>query len=342
MIRNMRLVRAASIAALVIAAPARAALVCADTGDEIQAALDQVMSIGEDATIRIVAGTYARPFYLSLTEQAPTIDISGGWNAGCTAQDGGSTILDGQHAHQILYMDSFGSARAQVRISRLTFVGGEAPDSTFGGVPGGLDIWGTAGIVIEQNQFIGNAADTHTPAALGVYGPGSGLLILRNNLFVANTGQCAAFVNDSSTAAVISGNTFVANTSNASSTGGLVLDGSAAYVIANNILWNNTGGDLYLAGSGGQYLFHNDIGFVGGTPIAPGSEGNLSVAPQFASGLLNFRLAPDSPLVNRGFDLSSGDIGAWDLAGGERLQGVHVDIGAYESDVLLRDGFDPG
>jgi len=64
--------------------------------------------------------------------------------------------------------------------------------------------------------------------------------------------------------------------------------------------------------------------------------------PQFASGLLNFRLAPDSPLVNRGFDLSSGDIGAWDLAGGERLQGVHVDIGAYESDVLLRDGFDPG
>jgi hypothetical protein len=57
MIRNTPLARAASLASLVIAAPARAALVCADTGDEIQAALDQVMSIGEDATIRIVAGT---------------------------------------------------------------------------------------------------------------------------------------------------------------------------------------------------------------------------------------------------------------------------------------------
>lgn len=338
---HARIAQCASLAAwLAVVFDARAALVCAHTGDEIQEALDQIVFVGEDTTIRIVGGTYARPFWISLTEQSPIIDISGGWNQDCSTQDGEATILDGQHAYQILYIDSFGSARAQVRISRLSFVSGEVPDSTFGGLPGGLDIWGTSGIVIEQNVFVGNNADENTPAALGVSGPISGSLILRNNLFIGNVGLHAASIRSDAPLVIVAGNTIVGNPGNASSTGGLTLDGDAPYVIANNILWNNAGGDLYLYGTGAQLLYHNDIGVVGGTPADPESEGNLSVDPGFAPGILNFGLAPDSPLVNSGYDLSSADLGGWDIDGAPRDQGLHVDIGAYESDVLLRDGFD--
>ena len=62
----------------------------------------------------------------------------------------------------------------------------------------------------------------------------------------------------------------------------------------NNILWSNEGGDLYLYGTGAQLLLHNDIGVLGGTPPDPDSEGNVSVDPGFAPGLLTFSLAPDS------------------------------------------------
>jgi hypothetical protein len=335
------LAQCASLAAwLAVAFDARAALICAHTGDEIQNALDQIVFVGEDTTIRIVGGTYARPLWISLTEQSPIIDISGGWNPDCSAQDGGATILDGQHAHQILYIDSFGNARAQVRISRISFVAGEVPDSTLGGLPGGLDIWGTSGIVIEQNVFVANTADEHTPAALGVWGPISGSLILRNNLFVGNVGLHAASIRSDAPLVIVAGNTIVGNPGNASSTGGLTLDGAAPYVVVNNILWSNEGGDLYLYGTGAQLLFHNDIGVLGGTPADPNSEGNVSVDPYFAPGILNFSLAPDSPLVNAGYDLSAADIGAWDIDDAPRQQGVHVDIGAYESDVLMRDGFE--
>jgi copper-binding protein NosD len=342
MMRNPRQpMRTAALAVLLAAAVhARAAQVCAHTGDEIEDALAQIEFVGEDTTIRVVGGTYARPLWISLTGQSPLIDMSGGWNSDCSRQDGAATILDGQHAYQILYIDSFGSARANVRISRLSFVNGEVPDSTFGGLPGGLDIWGTSGIVIEQNVFVGNRSDEHTPAALGVSGPISGSLVLRNNLFIGNIGMHAASIHTDAPLAIVAGNTIVANPSNASSTGGLTLDGAASFVVVNNIIWNNDGGDLYLDSTGVEFLYHNDIGALGGVSPDADSEGNLSVAPGFAPGLLNFGLAPDSPLVNRGYDLSATDIGAFDIDGGPRSLGLHVDIGAYESDVLLRDGFE--
>ncbi len=46
-------------------------------------------------------------------------------------------------------------------------------------------------------------------------------------------------------------------------------------------------------------------------------------------------------LNNNLFIGNSGGSGSLDLGGSQRLIGAHVDIGAYESDVLLRDGFGP-
>ena len=54
-----------------------------------------------------------------------------------------------------------------------------------------------------------------------------------------------------------------------------------------------------------------------------------------------FRPAPVSPLVNAGLDTPPGVLDCCDLSGVQRVVGAHIDIGAYESDVLLRDGFEP-
>jgi len=45
-------------------------------------------------------------------------------------------------------------------------------------------------------------------------------------------------------------------------------------------------------------------------------------------------------IFNAGVDSPAGGTGATDADGGTRKIGKHVDIGAYESDVLFRNGFE--
>jgi len=65
--------------------------------------------------------------------------------------------------------------------------------------------------VIEQNVFVANSANEHTPAALGVWGPISGSLILRNNLFIGNVGLHAASIRSDAPLVIVAGNTIVGN-----------------------------------------------------------------------------------------------------------------------------------
>ena len=74
------------------------------------------------------------------------------------------------------------------------------------------------------------------------------------------------------------------------------------------------------------------------------SSPRRDVDPQFAPcpGFLcfNFELSPQSPLVDAGDDTTPGGLTAIDLAGKPRVLGAHVDIGAYENEVIFVDGFE--
>lgn len=63
--------------------------------------------------------------------------------------------------------------------------------------------------------------------------------------------------------------------------------------------------------------------------------------PQFGSAT-NLRPKRSSPLIDAGLNAPTGGLPGASFDGGPRLVGPRVDIGAYELDELLVDGFDPG
>ena len=116
---------------------------------------------------------------------------------------------------------------------------------------------------------------------------------------------------------------------------------SANTRLANNIIWDNAGYDLDVVAFFSPVLLDNDIGVAGLTP-ATGSAGNISTDPLFvdsASG--NYRLRTSSPARDAGDNTPPGTIRNYDLDGLARIDGVIVDMGAYEvHDVIFADGFE--
>ena len=127
---------------------------------------------------------------------------------------------------------------------------------------------------------------------------------------------------------------------------GLFVGGNGHFVLSDNIIWNNagSGGSDFVAASANSRTA-DDIGIVGAGSVAGDVAGELSVDPQFAAceGFVcfDFELARSSPLVDAGDDDPPGGLSDADLAGKPRVIGSHVDIGAYENDRLLADGFEP-
>jgi hypothetical protein len=55
---------------------------------------------------------------------------------------------------------------------------------------------------------------------------------------------------------------------------------------------------------------------------------------------VDYRLAPNSPAIDAGDDFPPGSVGPTDFTGQPRIQGRHVDIGAYETEVASPTGGD--
>lgn len=334
----------AALAALIALAapwPAQAATFCADTVPEIVAAMDTAKANGEDDDIRIVAGTYLLDETLRLGNsetESFALSFSGRWNADCSEPSaGGASTLSGRGERQVLALSL--PADTDLAISDLAFVSGLAAFGASGGV---LDVTGGRTILIDRIQVYGNTLENGAaPLRVDTGGPDA-VLTLRNSLLFDNDAHAITGAQLASSQGEVNvvGNTITANTSSIPCPcSGLNYAGTSAYTISNNLVWGNEGGDVFVNPLNAIHL-HNDIGAYAGGSQSPGagSSGDVSLDPVFADD--GVHLSPTSPLANAGFDEAPGGLGDLDGGRGERRIGARVDIGAFETDVLFRDGFE--
>lgn len=214
-----------------------------------------------------------------------------------------------------------------------------APNAPYGGLDGfrvingkgddsgGLDApgaypWGWsdppgAGLTVAHNVFTRNTGKLTGGAYIA--GPAA----IHDNVFF-NNGATGVGALQAGRGARVMGNTVVANSGQSG-----CLSAGPASLMANNIVAFNFGGAT--VGQGGTMrnncLYgYEDAGYVPGVP-----DGNLRADPHFAAWRQgDLRLQPDSPCVDTGDGLLA--VGDRDAAGGPRVRGAGVDIGALESD----------
>lgn len=327
--------------AFVPAMPARAAITwCVDTPAALQGALTAAQANGDDDYISLVAGSYNLPVGLVFdSQESHNLILLGGFDAGCNGP-GGETWLNGQGAVRPLtvQIDS-----GRLLIHRITFFNGFA--STTGG---GLSaVTQTGNLSILLGRFIANAS---TAGAGGAYlASASGKIYVTGSLVHANHGAAVGgMVLDQNDVGLVLNNTLAANITDApTAPGGLLLGGSGHYDVGNNIVWDNAppGGADFRADAPHRRR-HNDMEIVAGGFPPDSTLGELSVDPQFEDcgfACLDLRLSPASPLVDAGLDAILEDLGPGpvDIDGLPRLLGPHIDIGAYENEILFVDGFGP-
>ncbi|MCF6299527.1 MAG: hypothetical protein L3J52_00145 [Proteobacteria bacterium] len=339
-----------------------AAEFCVTTSAELQSALDDANTNNQHNLIKIVEGIYqtlgSEFSYNSMDNKSGwDLEISGAWSEfmtdPCGQQSSGSpflTTLNGIGDNRVMQIIAAGNAN--ITISSVFFINGLVGGGFSGG---GLLVFSTqndhTGIFrLQRNAFINNKADFDSAVSVS----GFTTMIVSNNLFVSNNALSAfaiALEQNDANGIYFTNNTVYDNTKstfNGLSTGAYITaSGSSNAAIYNNILWDNDHNfgseniDLELAGDGDFYVSHNDIGMKIGVAALVDFR-NISVAPKFGSGFLNFRQLPSSMLINLGMSPLTNPpipitfeqdwaLGSLDMYGRDRRQKGQVDIGSSES-----------
>lgn len=376
------------LAGLWNAGQAFASTLCVTTADELTAALATAQAEKTSThEIRIHTGQYTAPpggWHVDV-HQTGTIVISGGFQDGnCQTQmwspDASLTRLDGNQAVRPLTIaTSFDPDvpfnGGQITVSGLTFENGSG-DSVAGLKISDSGPIYSGSILVERNIFRNNVATVYqqdnSAGALvaATDGPdfsGNVFLIVRDNLFVGNSApDGAAALLFSNNSIDVNDNTFTGNQTTGIRTNEpplavhtpVAIFTLAQIIYSNNIFWANNPqnvdgtfdlrADSTVRAELAADLFNNDIQTLHGTPR--NQDGNTAVDPGFVDAAQgDFRLVPDSPLVDAGKDDPDGGFAivalnggatAVDLQGEGRVQGLHHDIGAYESGIVFQNGFD--
>jgi len=330
--------------------PLLAATFCVTTPSQFQAALSAAAGNGAHDQVRVHIGNYDVS-NVDLVYDPPSgnsnLEISGGWVAffenpcGIRLDDPWQTTLDGGDQGRILRI-AVDDGQADVSVRQLVFMSGHVDPGLGGGlsIAYGADAVGT--VVVERNVFLLNSADQ--AGALNIQG--SSLQKITNNLFLLNEGasRAATYLTTTGLFGVsFTNNTVLSNThSNANQPTVSIAAGRA--FMANNNFWDNDGYDASLGANGDRYAYNNNyqsLQLVGGEIL----QDNLNVEPEYQSGLFNFTPVRNSPLVDAGHE-PEGTAPLWDLTeldlnSSLRLVGAHVDIGAFENEMIFADGFDP-
>jgi hypothetical protein len=230
------------------------------------------------------------------------------------------------------------STNGEIFVNNLTFQNGESTEPG-----GGLQV--NYGGAVNKMAVIGPniIRDNHTSSYAGglyVYGAGTTFAVtVYENVIVNNKADSddgGAYVLTSGTvSAVVQNNTVANNISGTGPIGGLRCGGSPGFNLYSNIVWGNTGTDIYLA-PGQHVLYYNDYGSLVGPPPFE-TNGNLSSDPKFIdSDVGNFHLGKGSPALGASSEayrlLSDVEGMAWPQTGS-------VDMGAYEETIFI-DGFE--
>ncbi len=343
-----------------------AATFCVTTSNALVSALDVADDNNESDVIRIAKGTYISPGFLYRGDGDYDLVIIGGWIGAFGSSCGFrfssvspfDTVIDGNNTNRGIKI--FLTDSANLTVTSLYFVNGDTLENG-GGINVRTDFGSYTGdILIERNAFINNSATQGS--ALHISNK-SYLTIVRNNLFVANTAQSLATIvlrqSNPGKGIYFTNNTVMNNENTVSSSSAglnISLYENTKALVANNLLWNNQtpNGDADFQGGGIDrdiYMYNNDIGVMVDTVIFEES-GNISLLPMLNA--FNFIPQATSPLVNAGTEPPQFQqkpplfyeywiLGALDIGGDTRLQGNHVDIGAYEFEIpilIFEDSFE--
>lgn len=189
---------AALLATLAVAGEASAAVHCVNTTAALRNTLVAVRGDGVSDEIRIVAGNYPIPnqssdyVYSGGVTGGENLTISGGWNAGCTAQVTGAegTRLSGGGVRPVMFLDSSLGATGTLTVRRLSVVDGRATD----GRAGGLTYDGVANLLLDGLILSGNHASGQlAPGALRVIVSGSSRAARVRNLLIHGNHSEAGF-----------------------------------------------------------------------------------------------------------------------------------------------------
>lgn len=336
-----------------VANQAHAELYCVSTSTQLLNAIASANG-GGASEIRVRSGVYSftpsgSAAAINITD-ASDLEISGGWNTGCTqvtATSPDATVLSAQGLGRLLDIRMSGQHTNEIGLTYLSF-----RQAVSGPVDGGcvniVSLFGASGAVrLDLNSFrlcTGSTAGTALRAQVD-----SIQMRLRGNLFVdnASTGAGVAFTFAGPGSTVyISNNTLSRNVSGqASGVGGLRVDGSSSGFVwmTNNVLWGNQGGagvnatDLSILNATGVATT-NLVGSQLNASMSFSSINRIQADPLFTSN--DFRPQERSPLRNAGLNSVNGGILGVDLARDIRVQGGRIDIGAYEFGEVFANGFE--
>jgi hypothetical protein len=351
------LTRAVFAALFAITPTAAAVLHCVDTVSELRSAVSAVTgAAGASNEIRIAVGTYdvasgaSGAYSLSLTLSSAPLQITGGWNTGCTARNfiADATILNGSDAVRIMSLTALAGQSANLLIDGISFRNGlSSSGSNASCLLVQTDVGAEADIRLDRNTFRGcMRSGTGTGPALEVIARNSTVAI-RSNVFTDNLGNVGTVMlrNLGGGNIRFNGNTVAYNHSlpsggpagvQTSSTGSGTL-----WLIGNILFANGVSGasDLFVGLDNVVFSNSNVFGQLAGDLGDLVQTENLSADPRFQSPT-DLRLRANSIARNSGNNAGLGGFADRDAFGDPRQQGSRIDRGALEFSELFANGFE--
>jgi len=343
---------------LLPALPGHALSTCVGTAQQLHDALASVaLSSDINVVIKVRTGTYIQTagtgnFSATATHSNQIVEISGGWsgpNNSCQNKsfDAAETILVGGAYNTALYLSTGNAVSGSVLSAHDLTLANNGYTAT--GLGACLMTYVSANneAVLERLQMVECLAPNSSNAA-GYLENTGGLLTMRNvyvrsSLAKSNGGLSVNTYSGGTTRLSHLSITNTNSTGSDSLTSGLYLanfSDSFTY-LSNSVIWGNDPDaatmDLNTFGSG-MFLTRVHYGKRGGVPTS-------NISPSTGDpGFTHYNdphLRADSILIDSGITNPLGGSGTFDANGLPRTLGGAVDVGAFESELLFADGFQP-